>query len=172
MSDMNPEESQSGEAQPKMGRPSDYTPDVADKICSQIADGKSMRTICREESMPHMSTVFRWLREHDEFREQYVRAKDDAADAMAEDILEIADDGTNDYMTITKGDKEYEVVNGEAIQRSRLRVDSRKWLMAKLKPKKYGEHVDVTSGGERIGEVSAEQAAQLVAARADRGNPA
>lgn len=97
-----------------------------------------------------MVTIFSWLRTHDEFLKQYTRAKEESADAMAEDVLDIADDGTNDYMTITKGGQEYEVVNSEALQRSRLRVDTRKWLMAKMKPKKYGDKIDMTTNGKDL----------------------
>jgi len=71
--------------------------------------------------MPHKATVFRWLRTHDEFRDQYAKAKEESADALLEDMLYIADDGTED------------------VQRSRLRVDVRKWAASKLKPKKYGD---------------------------------
>lgn len=69
---------------------------------------------------------------------------------MAEDILDIADDGSNDLMTIQKGSVTYEVENKEVTNRSRLRVDTRKWLMSKMKPKKYGEKMDVTSDGEAL----------------------
>lgn len=130
------------------GRPSDYTKELADSICALLSEGISLRSVCKDETLPDKSTVFRWLREHKEFQDQYARAKEESADAMAEDTIDIADDGTNDYMTITKGNKSYEVVNGEAIQRSRLRVETRKWLMAKMKPKKYGDKLDVTSDGK------------------------
>lgn len=159
--------------EPSMGRPSDYSPELADEICAEVAEGKSMRTICRRDDMPGMATVFRWLRQHADFREQYARAKEDAADAMAEDILEISDDSNEDWETRTNSrtGEEYEVVNPETAARARLRVDSRKWLMAKLQPKKYGDKIDMTSGGEKLGfDVSAEQAAQLIRARADRSD--
>ncbi len=69
---------------------------------------------------------------------------------MAEDILDIADDGSNDFMTITKGDKTYEVENKEVTNRSRLRVDTRKWIMSKMKPKKYGDKLDMTTNGKDL----------------------
>lgn len=133
-----------------VGRPSEYTQELADRICDLLSEGLSLRSVCTDESLPDKSTVFRWIRTHEEFRNQYARAKQESADAMAEDTLDIADDGTNDFMTITKGDHEYEVVNQEAINRSRLRVETRKWLMAKMKPKQYGDKVDITSGGEKL----------------------
>lgn len=134
-----------------IGRPTKYTQKLADTICEQLAMGISMRTVSRDESLPAMSTMFKWLRENKEFSEQYEKAKQESTDAMAEDILDIADNGTNDWIEReNKNGGTYEVVNNDVIQRSRLRVDTRKWLMAKMKPKKYGDHIDVTSGGERV----------------------
>jgi hypothetical protein len=70
---------------------------------------------------------------------------------MADEILDIADDGSNDYMAITRKDEsEAWQLNGEHIQRSRLRVDTRKWLMAKMKPKVYGDKLDVVSDGAKL----------------------
>jgi hypothetical protein len=90
--------------------------------------------------MPCLATVFNWLRVHPEFVEQYARAKEESADALAEEILDISDDGSNDWMVRHgKDGEESWVVNGEHVQRSRLRVDSRKWIASKLKPKKYGD---------------------------------
>jgi hypothetical protein len=110
------------------GRPTDYTPELATRICADIALGYSLRTISKEESMPCVATVFNWLRIHPEFLEQYTRAKEEQADALAEDMLDIADDGTNDWMERT--DKEGQPlgwqINGEHVQRSRLRIETRK----------------------------------------------
>lgn len=133
----------------KVGRPTKYTQILADKICERLAMGESMRTVCKEEDIPSMQTVFSWLRTNDKFLEQYARAKQESADAMAEEILDIADDGTNDYTTIEfDNGYEKEVINHEVLARSRLRVDTRKWLMSKMKPKKYGDKVDVTTNGK------------------------
>lgn len=127
----------------KEGRPTDYSPELASKICAELAMGRSLRSVCKDEALPCVATIFNWFRVHPEFLEQYTRAKEESADAMAEECLDIADDGTNDYMERLDKDGEcvgYQV-NGEHIQRSRLRVETRKWLMAKMKPKKYGEKV-------------------------------
>lgn len=131
------------------GRPSTYTQELADKICEEIALGSSLRTALKADDMPAMSTVFKWMREHEEFSNQYARATEERTEAMSEDILDIADDGTNDYMETEKG-LQY---NGDSVQRARLRVDTRKWLMSKMKPKKYGDKIDVTSGGDKIAPV-------------------
>lgn len=131
------------------GRPSTFTPDLADRICAELADGRSLRSVCREDWAPSTQTVFRWLREHEGFRDQYARAKEEAADALADEITEIADDGRNDWME--KLDKDGTPVgwllNGEAVSRSKLRVDSRKWLASKLKPKRYGDKLEVGGTG-------------------------
>lgn len=135
----------------KVGRPTKYSKELAQKICARLAMGESMRTVCKDESLPAMSTLFKWLSEIKEFSEQYEKAKQESTDAMAEEILDIADDGTNDYMEIERADGSVkEVLNAEHVQRSRLRVDTRKWLMAKMKPKKYGDKIDMTSGGEKL----------------------
>lgn len=140
----------SSEGKPHIGRPSDYTQEIADRICAQLAEGKSMRTVCIGEDMPAMSTIFKWLRERKEFSEQYAKAKAESADAMVEEMLDIADDARNDWMEYH--DKEGESlgykINGDHVQRSRLRVETRKWIAAKLKPKKYGEKVDMNHGGQ------------------------
>ena len=133
-----------------MGRPTDYTQDLADKICEGISGGASLKTVCSGEGMPDPRSIFRWLRLHEDFCRNYVRATEERSEAMAEEIVDIADDGSNDFMTITKGDKSYEVENKEVTNRSRLRVDTRKWLMSKMKPKKYGEKVDLTTNGKDL----------------------
>jgi len=125
------------------GRPSDYTPEIADKICSQISDGKSLRTICKAASMPSVVTIFSWLRKHPEFVKQYETAKQEQSDMLVEEMLDISDDSASDYISTEHGEK----INTEHVQRSRLRVDTRKWIASKLKPKKYGEKQEVEHSG-------------------------
>ncbi len=134
----------------KVGRPSKYSLELADSICARLAEGESMRTVCKREEMPSLETVFRWIREKSDFREQYARAKEESADALSDEILDIADDGSNDWMEIHKGGYTATVVDQEAVQRSKLRVETRKWLASKMKPKKYGDKVDLTSDGKAI----------------------
>lgn len=139
----------------KPGAPEKYTQELADKICEQIATTtNSLRTICKGDGMPSVDTVLRWIRADKEgFRERYARAKEEQADFMGEEMIEIADDGTNDYMTITKGDISYNVEDKEVTSRSKLRVETRKWLMGKLKPKKYGEKLDMELTGKDGGPI-------------------
>ena len=125
-------------------RPSDYSKQITETICERLGLGESLREICRDENMPDKSTVMRWLARHAEFRDQYASARDAQADYYAEEILEIADDGSNDWMERQNKDgSTYEVENHEVLNRSRLRVDTRKWLMARMSPKKYGDKLDI-----------------------------
>lgn len=125
-----------------VGRPSDFTPEVAGAICELLSEGSSLRSICDADDMPSMSTVFRWLAASEEFREQYARARELQADTLFDEILEIADDARNDWMERRGEEDAGWVANGEHIQRSRLRLDARKWMAGKLRPKKYGDKVD------------------------------
>ena len=102
----------------KIGRPSSYTDEVADAICERIADGQSLRSICEIEGMPNKATVFRWLTVNEAFRDQYARARETQADTIFDEILDIADDGHNDWMLRKFGDDERWVENGEALRRS------------------------------------------------------
>jgi hypothetical protein len=133
-------------AKPK-GRPSKYSDGLAEEICGLLAEGQSLAEICRRGDMPSQRTVYRWLAADEGFRQRYAQARETQADRFADEILEIADDGTNDWMERQQGDETTRVADHEHIQRSRLRVDARKWLMAKLAPKKYGDAVALTGGG-------------------------
>ncbi len=128
----------------KPGRPSMYSEALTAEICRRMMEGESLRSICRDEAMPSKVSVLKWLEVHEEFVSQYARAREMQADHMADEILEIADDGTNDWMErAAKGGETVTVPDQEHIQRSRLRVDARKWLMARMAPKKYGDKVDI-----------------------------
>lgn len=154
-----------------MARPSTYSKELADRICEELALGKSMRTVCAQEDMPAMSSVFKWLREHSEFSEQYEKAKQESADAMAEELLYIADTPVMGEVKTIKADGSVEIKQDEMLGHRRLQIDARKWLMAKMKPKKYGDKIDMTSDGGKLGvTLSAEQAEQLIKARARRGD--
>lgn len=106
----------------------------------------SLREVCKLDGMPGMTTVMRWLSQFEEFRSQYARAKEAGAEYWAEEILEIADDGQNDWMERNARDEPGWVFNGEAARRSQIRIDARKWLLSKLMPKKYGDKVAI--GGD------------------------
>jgi len=108
------------------GRPSDYSLDLAATICARLSAGEPLVKICRDEDMPVSSTVYLWLIKHSDFSEMYVRARDEQADTLADQIIDIADDRP-------------EVMDSVVVAHQRLRVDARKWVASKLKPKKYGD---------------------------------
>lgn len=91
--------------------------------------------------MPTRQTVMEWIAADKAIADNYARAKELQADFLAEEILDIADNAENDYMTVTRGENDIEVLNSEHVQRSKLRIESRKWLMSKLKPKVYGDRL-------------------------------
>lgn len=95
--------------------------------------------------MPAQSTVYLWVsNDHDGFSERYARAREAQAHFLADEILEIADDGSNDWTERQQGEDAITVVDHEHIQRSKVRIDARKWLMAKMAPKRYGDKLAVT----------------------------
>ena len=119
-----------------MARPSKYSKKIADEICQQMASGKSLRDICTDKAMPNRSTIFLWVaNDREGFSDQYAKAFEARMYHHADELLDIADNGVNDYMEANEPDNSAYRVNGEAIARSRLRVDTRKWLMSKLIPK-------------------------------------
>ena len=136
-----------------IGRPLSYTKDIGDEICQRLSLTESLRRICRDDHMPDRVTVYRWLWSSDpvteEFRNNYARARDIQADDFIDEVNDIADDGSNDWMEVrdkVDGSLLGWKVNGEAIQRSRLRIDTRKWVAGKQRPKKYGDRTII--GGD------------------------
>lgn len=127
------------------GRKSDFTQKTADAICERLSQGQSLREICRADDMPCATAVFKWLATFPDFAQQYARAKTAGIEALAEDILDIADDATNDWMERQNADGENTgwQFNGEAARRSQIRIDARKWLLSKLAPKKYGDKLAI-----------------------------
>lgn len=131
-------------------KPIKFCEELCDEICDRMIDGESLREIARDERMPSMGTMMRWVGDSERFAEQYARARAMQAETYASEIIEIAEDGTNDWME--KVNKDGEVVgwtvNGEAVQRSKLRIEARKWIMSKILPKRYGEKVEIEHRGE------------------------
>ncbi|TDR90256.1 terminase small subunit protein [Enterovirga rhinocerotis] len=123
------------------GRPSGYSPERVEPFLNLIAEAKSTVEAAKAIGV-EPRTIFRWLETHDEFRQQYARAKEAAADHLVEEVLAIVDDGRNDFIEGKGGP----IFNAEAVARSRLRFEARKWLAGKLRPKKYGEKLDVDHG--------------------------
>lgn len=127
-----------------MGRPSSYTDEVAMEICTRMADGEGLRTICEDVHMPSRRTVMNWLLDgkHAEFVHQYGRAREAQADFLAEEIVTISN--TPVIGTKTKRSKDgVEITSGDMIEHRRLQVDARKWYASKLAPKKYGDKLEL-----------------------------
>lgn len=123
------------------GRPTDYSEALADLICSRIADGQSLRSICRDEDMPDRATVFRWLASREDFATKYAYAREQQADLYAESIVDISDE--LEVQATYQGEDVRLDVSPTAVARNRLRVDARKWYAAKLAPKKYGDRTNM-----------------------------
>lgn len=126
----------------QVGRPLEYTKEMGDYICELVAShGHGLMKLTKlYPELPNKTTINRWRYRVPEFRVQYAQAKIDQADILAEECLEIADDDSNDVKINPDTGDEY--CNTEFIARSRLRVDTRKWLASKLLPKQYGQQAE------------------------------
>lgn len=130
------------------GQPTLYSDELTTEILRRLRLGETLRSICRDPAMPDRSTVYEWFEVHKSFSDQYEEARRKGCDAMADELIEIAHDGTNDWMEKHhyKGD-DTRAVNGEHIQRSRLRVDTLKWYLAKFAPRRFGDRVALEHQG-------------------------
>ena len=115
-----------------MARPTIYTEELGLEICKRIAEGESLRKVAKSDEMPNRSTIHDWILTNEPFSNQYEKAVNVRTENMADELNDIADN--------KKGE----------VQRDRLRLDTRKWYLSKIMPKKYGDKVDITSGGEKI----------------------
>lgn len=104
--------------------------EIITQICVRLVEGESLRAICRDEEMPAISTVMLWLSQDEKLSEQYARAKEEQADTIFQEVLEIADTATNEEVNV-----------------ARLKIDARKWMAGKLRPKVYGDKIAV--GGDK-----------------------
>lgn len=127
-----------------MARPSDYTQEKADLICERISNGNSLRTVCLDEDMPDKATVFRWLREHKEFHDQYASATDERTESQHEDLLELGDEAVRLAQAA-----DFRISNA-VVSAVKLKADNMKWSMSKMKPKKYGDKLDHTTNGKDL----------------------
>lgn len=136
-----------------------YSKEEKNEILSNIflqikLKGYSVRKIFKEDNndKPEISrnTFHDWLSDDKEMADQYARACEERADGIFEEILDIVDCEDNDITEIDIDGIMVTRVNHDVIQRDRLRVDARKWILAKMNPKKYGDKIDHTSNGETI----------------------
>lgn len=111
-----------------MGRPAIYTDELAETFCQRIAEGRSERSVCKDDDMPSHTTIQKWERENPAFAAQYTRARDERAAFLAEEALSISD---------ALGHSP----SSEQVQAARLQVDTRKWFASKLAPKRFGDRI-------------------------------
>lgn len=148
----------------KLGRPSAYTDAIAEAICNRLSEGETLIAICRDEGMPSERTVRSWVRSNlNDFSPKYTQARELGYQRMADELLEISDDGSNDWMLRYDEDNEGWQANGEHLQRSRLRVDTRKWLLSKALPKLYGDRLTHSNDPENPLPSAGTAAADLLA---------
>ena len=115
------------------GRPTIYSEELIERICEQISNGKSLRVVCRAKDMPSMSTVMVWLGENDEFSEQYRKATGQREDFHFEEMMEIADKVLPESAEVAK---------------AKLQIDTRKWVLSRMNPKKYGDKQQMEHSGD------------------------
>jgi hypothetical protein len=128
-----------------------YTPEeikeAFDSAIKSIEQGESLRNALSGSDTPSRTTFFKWIDDDEEKLNQYTRACEARADLIFEDILEIADENNADVYVDDLGVAK---IDGNSVNRSRLKVDARKWMLSKMQPKKYGEKLDLTSKGDKI----------------------
>lgn len=128
------------------GRPTKYTNALAEEICAAISSSsQGIKVLCQANPhWPNKDTIFTWLKDNNDFSDQYARAKQTQIECVVDELLEIADDDSCDQVVGADGQVHF---NNQAIQRARLRIDTRKWLACKLVPKVYGafKHENITN---------------------------
>lgn len=134
-----------GEPQTKevttMGRPSIYSDELANDICTRLGLGQSLRKICLDEDMPSLRSVMGWLTTKPDFLQQYTRAREIQAETQFDELIDIVDQPPElNYVTDKNGELVEVKFDSSYVQWMKLRVDTRKWTAARMAPKKYGEH--------------------------------
>lgn len=124
-----------------VGRPESYTIAIAEEICQRLSDGETLTEICKLEHMPCLSLVMLWARDRADFMELYARARRVQFERMVDEIIDISDDATNDWVNRQFGEDTVRVIDHEHVNRSKLRVDSRKWLLGKMLPDRFGDRI-------------------------------
>jgi hypothetical protein len=141
------------------GRPLTYTEELADEICAWLSSGKTLTSYCDKPGKPSYTTIMNWLWKgskwyKEDFSKKYDMARQMQSECLADSIMDIADESSGDWSeTELKDGKKKVVFNPEAVQRSRLRMEARKWIASKMWPKKYGESSNLKVSGEGGGPV-------------------
>ena len=122
------------------GRPTDYTKELAQEICDRISEGVGLYRVCLADDMPSRWTVHRWMNEDPAFRDMYMHAKELAAEKIADECLDMADEAQHADSSV-------------AVQAAKLRIDTRQWYAKVTEPKKYGTKVDIDQKTEHSGQI-------------------
>jgi hypothetical protein len=129
-----------------MARPSDYSPGIIDEICERISEGASLRSVCKSDDVPSVRTILNWLSKHPEAQVQYALACDARQQHLFDELREISDDSSKDWINKPDGKGgTIKTFDGEHVQRARLRVDTLKWMLSKLDPKKFGDKIETNA---------------------------
>jgi hypothetical protein len=140
-----------------VGRPSKYTGNLADLICTRIALGNSLRRVCLAADMPDITTIIRWTRENKEFCQQYDRACVDRGNHLAEEALEIADQTPETEPVLDKAGKIIDMkLHSAYVAWQKNRVDARRWFASKMSPKRFGDKVQTEVSGADGGPIVTE----------------
>ncbi len=130
-----------------MGRLLTFKQETADAICDRLACGESLRAICRDEGFPSEATVRGWVKDDvSAFAAQYARAREIGYDCMAEQILELADKSRLGRKVV-RSKNGIETTESDMVERTRLQIEARKWLLSKMLPKRYGEKLQTEHSG-------------------------
>jgi hypothetical protein len=144
----------------RMSQQSTYTPELADEICERIANGETLRAICRDPHMPSWVTVYTWRKTYPQFSERFALARELGGDAIAEEALEISDTTQVGERT-EESDTGYKTVREDMLGHRKLQIETRLKLLAVWFPRKYGQRIDMTTGGESLNMTPEERAAKL-----------
>lgn len=124
---------------------------LIDSVCKLIESGLSLRKsiISINDKFPTFSrkTFLEWIDEDKEKSDQYARACIIREDFILDEIFDISDNSQNDAITTDDG---LTIVNHEIVQRSKIRIDARKWALSKMNRKRFGDGIDLTSGGDKL----------------------
>ena len=156
-------------ASPLKGRPTDYTEELAAEICRRLSEGATLRAVCKASDMPSESVVRKWATEdRSGFRAHYTGAREIGYLSMADELIEIADDSSGD--AVADPETGAEKMDGEFVARSRIKIDTRKWLLSKALPKIYGDKLAI-GGAEDLPAVKVLSRIERVVVDHPKGKP-
>lgn len=140
---------------PRRGRPSKLTKEAKAAVCEELTLGKSLREVCLMEGFPDISNVIRCLQRDLDFRAQYIQARKLQEEIIFDQIHYIADTPQRGIKITTKPDGSVETTEADMIEHRRLQIESRKWLLGRMSPKKYGDkiEVDMPNGGSNLTQI-------------------